>query len=126
MQGLADGSGISFERIRRANMLPELIQAHCTVLGAWGPATTDGKLYHLRALDWDAFAPINEYPIVIIYEPTEEGSQTFANINYLGWIGTLTSMSKTGISVGEKVMLPREGNHDYPAWPEVTYFGKPW
>lgn len=107
-------------------MIPEIIQAHCTVFGAWGPATEDGLLYHLRALDWNPFTPINQFPIIVIYESNEEGAQSFANINYLGWIGSLTSMSKLGISVGEKVMLPREGSHDYPEWPQVTYFGKPW
>lgn len=73
------------------------------MLGAWGPATEDNKLYHLRALDWDRNAPSNQYPAVVIYESTEEGSNTFANIGYLGLIGVLTAMSKTGISVGEKV-----------------------
>ncbi|TNV78485.1 hypothetical protein FGO68_gene8749 [Halteria grandinella] len=126
LEGMADASGLSFERLRRANMVPEIIQAHCTVFGAWGPATEDGKVYHLRALDWNPFTPINQFPAIIIYESNEEGSQTIANINYLGWIGTLTTMSKLGISVGEKVMLPREGSHDYPEWPQVTYFGKPW
>ena len=108
-----------------ANILPELTQAHCTVVGAWGPATKDNRLLHLRALDWDAFAPVNEFPSVILYEPTEEGSHPFANFGYLGLIGTLTSMSQIGISSGEKVMIV---NHPdiYPVEPEVTYFGKPW
>ena len=34
-------------------------------------------------------------------------------------------MSKTGITIGEKVMIPKpEAN--YPQWPEYTYLGKPW
>jgi hypothetical protein len=78
----------------------------------------------LRALDWEPTAPVNEFPSVIIYEPTEAGSQTFANIGYLGLIGSLTAMSKLGISVGEKVMYARPS--DYPVMPHVTYYGKPW
>ena len=35
MRGIADGSGVDYMTIRRANMLPELTQAHCTVLGVW-------------------------------------------------------------------------------------------
>jgi len=119
------GSGVDEVRLRRANILPELIQAACTVLGAWGPSTAGNKLLHLRALDWNAFAPINEYPSIILYEPTEEGSHPFANIGYLGWIGTLTAMSKIGISAGEKVMIVRNPS-DYPEPPEITYYGKPW
>lgn len=87
------------------NILPELTQAHCSVVGAWGTATKDNRLLHLRALDWDAFSPINQYPTVILYEPSEEGSKPFANIGYMAVIGTLTSMSKIGISAGEKVMI---------------------
>ena len=45
--------------ISRLNMFPELIQADCTIAGVYGPATADGKLYHLRALDWDKTAPLN-------------------------------------------------------------------
>ena len=41
LKGIADGTNgtVSEANIRRANMLPELIQAACTVLGVWGPAT---------------------------------------------------------------------------------------
>jgi hypothetical protein len=75
-------------------------------------------------LDWEPTAPVNQYPSVIIYESTEEGSKTFANIGYMGLIGSLTAISKIGISVGEKVMYARPG--DYPVQPKITYVGKPW
>ena len=107
------------------NVLPELTKAHCTVLGAWGEATADNHILHLRALDWEAFLPINQYPSVVIYEPTEEGSQSFANIGYLGFIGALTAMSKTGLTVGEKVWIMNEPQY-YDVKPVTTYIGKPW
>lgn len=125
MQGMAEGSGIDVQEFIRMNILPELTQAHCSVVGAWGSATKDNRLLHLRALDWDAFAPINKYPSVIIYEPTEENSSAFANIGYLGLIGTLTAISKAGISAGEKVMIVND-LEAYEVAPEITYFGKPW
>lgn len=105
-------------------MIPEITQAACSIIGAYGSATADGKLYHLRALDWEPTAPVNQYPMVTIYEPSEEGSHTFANIGYLGLIGSLTVMSKSGISVGEKVFINRPGT--YPVEPYLTYNGKPW
>jgi hypothetical protein len=116
LKGIADGSGgaVTEQNIRRANMLPELTQAACSIVGSWGAASQDGKLYHLRALDWEPTAPVNQYPSVIIYEPTEEGSETFANIGYLGLIGSLTAMSKIGISVGEKVFYARAGDYEDP------------
>lgn len=90
-------------------MLPELTQAACTILGSYGTASADGKLYHLRALDWEARAPVNQYPSVIIYESSEEGSKPFANIGYMGLLGSLTAISKIGISVGEKVFYALPG-----------------
>jgi hypothetical protein len=126
-KGIADGSNgkVSESMLIRANMLPELTQAACTVLGAFGDATADNKLYHLRALDWEPDAQVNQYPTVIIYESSEEGSKPFANIGYMGLIGSLTSMSKIGISMGMKVMVPVSPS-DYPIAPEITYVGKPW
>lgn len=42
--------------IVRVAMIPELIKASCSILGAWGKATTNtphsGSLIQLRALDW--------------------------------------------------------------------------
>ena len=61
---------------------------------------------------------------MVLYEPTEEGSQPFANIGYLGFTGTLTAISKAGITVGEKVWIPDVSR--YPRVPQTSYFGKPW
>ena len=61
----------------------------------------------------------------MIYEPSEEGSNTFANVGFLGLIGSLTGISKNGITVGEKVMIDRNPT-SYPIAPTTTYYGKPW
>jgi len=111
--------------IRRVNMMPELTRAACTIAGVHGAATLDNKLYHLRALDWAPDAPVSRYPSIVIYEPSEEGSNIFANIGYLGLIGSLTGLSQNGISVGEKVMYVSDPS-DYPVKPTTTYHGKPW
>ncbi len=52
--GMSDASGIDLMRIIRIHMFPELIQAQCSMFGAWGPAIaqTNGSLVQLRALDW--------------------------------------------------------------------------
>jgi hypothetical protein len=52
MQGIADGSGLDYNQIRRINLFPELIRATCTMAGTWGSATASGHLLQLRALDW--------------------------------------------------------------------------
>lgn len=60
MQGIVDGSGgvVDYIALRNANMFPELTRAACTILGAWGPSTDNGSVYHLRALDWASDAPM--------------------------------------------------------------------
>ena len=62
MRGIADGvcsqqgptcnATALLGRVRATNMLPELIQMSCTSFGAWGSATPNGGLVHLRALDF--------------------------------------------------------------------------
>ena len=76
MRGVADGSGghVDYLTLRRVNMVPELTRAACTIVGAWDTATADGKIYHLRTLDWSPTAAVNQYPVIIIYNPTETGS----------------------------------------------------
>ena len=58
MAGLSAGSGLPKAVFRQVNMIAELTKAACSIVGAWGKATSDGRLLHLRALDWDAFAPL--------------------------------------------------------------------
>jgi len=125
MHGIADGSNglITYELIRRLNLIPELTQAACTEVGAWKTATKDGHLLQLRALDWNSDTPLNQFPAIIIYNSTEAGSNIFANIGYAGLVGSLTVLSKNGVGVAEKVWLPRA---DVQPHPKLTYFGKPW
>jgi isopenicillin-N N-acyltransferase-like protein len=52
MNGMANGSGISFEQISAINMLgPIYHDITCCGSTAWGPATSDGSLYHMRSYD---------------------------------------------------------------------------
>jgi len=57
MLGISRGAGVSMIKIRQVNLLPELLKASCSLLGAWGPATYSGELIQLRALDWESHAP---------------------------------------------------------------------
>ena len=35
MKGIADGSGVNLKMLKRFNIVPEFIKAHCTVAGIW-------------------------------------------------------------------------------------------
>lgn len=90
LQGLADASGVDFKRLYRIHLIGELTQGDCSMIGAWGSATLNGKTIQLRSLDWDTDGPFKRFPAVIIYHPTTPGSHEFANVGFISWIGALT------------------------------------
>lgn len=51
IQGIADGSGLSFDQVIAGYMLITREDMGCFGISAWGDATVDGKLYHLRSFD---------------------------------------------------------------------------
>lgn len=118
LSGLADGSGVDIWTLRQLNLVPELLKASCSILGAWGKATTTGNVLHLRALDWEEHAPISKWPTISVYHSVEAGSVPFANIAWTGFLGSLTGHSSAQISVGERL-------GDAPNYDD-SRFGKPW
>jgi len=42
MSGLADATGMDIWNFREINLVPELLKASCSILGAWGNATENG------------------------------------------------------------------------------------
>ena len=51
MHGIADGANISFNEIITSIMAVEYSDHGCYGIAAWGPATSDGQLYHARSFD---------------------------------------------------------------------------
>lgn len=128
LHGIADGAGVTFNEVYRLFLVPELMKAACTVVGAYGSATTNGKVMHLRGLDF-GFFPIRDFPMISVYHFSQNpiGGNT-RDVAVFGWIilnvGALTGFSSdpaTGnaLSVGEKVLLKYGKNID-----GVT--GTPW
>lgn len=72
------------------------------MFGAWGNATRsrNGQLLQLRSLDWDVHGPFVDYPAVIVYHPSKLG-HAFANVGFLGWIGSITGMSSAKLGISE-------------------------
>ncbi|CAF2136472.1 unnamed protein product [Rotaria magnacalcarata] len=136
IRGVADGSGVDMVKIRQVNMLPEMIKAACTVLGAWGDSVIGSTLLHVRALDWDDKAPIAKYATITVYHPNASyqgysdhfhdyykqhnpQSHAFANFGYPGLIGSLGAYSEASIALGEKVWITKESDI-------TSRFGNPW
>jgi len=71
MKGISEASGIPVNTLRQINLVPELLKASCSALGAWGKATASGNVLHVRALDWEEHAPISMWPAITVYHSTE-------------------------------------------------------
>lgn len=118
LQGISDATGVPLTQLLQVNLFPELTRAICSIVGAWGPATPNGNLYHLRALDYLASAPFNNLSTVTVYQPTEDGAQFHANFGWPGMIGSLAGYNGN-VGIGERVWA----NSDDEI---ATIFGEPW
>jgi hypothetical protein len=107
MDALADAVGRPREEARLANYFPELF--HCSGFALLGSATTDGRIYHGRVLDYLKGVGLEQNAVVTVVRP--DAGNAWVNVGYCGFIGTVTAMNDKGISVGE--MGGRgEGNWD--------------
>lgn len=97
MKGLADGSGIPYQKILMLNLLPEMF--HCSGITVQGKASVDGDLYHVRVLDYAIGKNLQETAVLIIAEP--ESGYPFLNVTYAGFIGSVTGMNAKKIALGE-------------------------
>ena len=104
LQGLADGAGIDYIMVRRVHMIGELTKGSCSMYGAWNTATEKGKTLQLRALDWNVDGPFQDYPQVTVYHsnsPDSPNGQSFANVGWSGWIGSISGMSSEQTAISE-------------------------
>ena len=98
--------------LRPLSFPPHSVKAGCSMLGAWGQATSSSsatiqvymtpRLLHaslslviiifvpfqLRALDWDVGGPLQNAPTVVIYHP--DSGHTFANVGWSGWVASIS------------------------------------
>jgi len=111
LHGLADGSGMDYQTLVNIHMLPELTQASCSMVGAWGSAITNtsGTLYQLRALDWNTDGPFQKWPALIVYHPNANNGHAFSLLSFTGFIGALTGYSSSPMGICEKVWISYNG-----------------
>ncbi|CAE7921102.1 dcd1A, partial [Symbiodinium sp. KB8] len=102
MRGMSDATGIDYERILHIHMIGELTKGTCSMFGAWGSAVAvPGTTLQLRALDWNVDGPFKDYPAVVVYHPSAGWGNNFANLGFVGWIGTLSGQSDQHMAVSE-------------------------
>jgi hypothetical protein len=97
MRGVADGSGVAYDEIVKANFIPELF--HCSGFALSGKATKDGTLYHGRILDYGCDWRLQEHAVLVVAKPA--GKIPFANVTYAGFVGSVTGMNAKSVAIGE-------------------------
>lgn len=121
MQGMADGSGRTFEEISVMCMCPavfnHIAEDACAEISLWGDATVDGKLYHIRSLDWSLLVsdpetgiPLYDTTVLIVREP-DDGYKSLIP-EFAGAIGGWHGINEKGIAVGENSCITTDATYE--------------
>lgn len=97
IKGLAEGSGVSFQKLLILNLFPEMF--HCSGITTNSSASKEGKLYHVRVLDYSIGKNLEETATIMVVKP--EGKRAYINVSYAGFIGSVTGINDQKISIGE-------------------------
>src|SRR3989338_9953327 len=79
LRGLSEASGVPLKDLARLHAIPERTYT-CANVAAWGQRTREGRLIHLRNLDWNIDAGLQEFAAVFIVRP--EGKRPYLSA---GW-----------------------------------------
>ena len=108
MQGITDGADISFEELAVSYMYVVEKDLNCFTYAAWSDATKDGKLYHIRSLDFplnikdsNTSKYIQENSILIVHEPSGGLKSLIPSI--AGWINFYQGINEKQVSIGVQV-----------------------
>jgi len=109
MQGVAEGSGVPFDLLRRAHMIPVVSNYSCSGVAVWGSASRDNHLYQIRNLDYTTRGHLQDVPMVAVYVPDQ--GVPHINVSFAGVIGVNTGMNAEGVTLTEIGDTP---GSDYP------------
>ena len=88
----------------------------CSNRAAVRDATTDGNMYVVRILDWGLhkISKLHQYPLITVCKP--KNGVAFANIGWVGFLGCVSGINASGITIGEM---------GYGDPPNETLYGTP-
>ena len=108
MKGIAAGADISFEDTAALYMVVLFIDMKCFTYAAWSNATIDGRLYHIRSLDFPLVIQdpvtgkyIQENSVLIVRNP-ENGLKSIAP-SIAGSINFYQGINEKQVSIGVQV-----------------------
>jgi hypothetical protein len=126
MHGLAHGSGLPLHVVHAVHALPEMGEwggkkdvkdrlkkllsgewgsgdwgTSCSNLAAGSGATLKGEQLVVRILDWGLhkISDLHKHTLITVVKPDE--GIPFANIGWIGFIGSISGMNASGITLGE-------------------------
>ena len=105
MKGMSEGSGIDLKMLQRSHMVPVISTYACSGVAIWGDGTTNGHTLQIRNLDFTMDSGLQDYPVIVIYVPTE--GTAHVNVSFAGYIASHTGMNANHLVFGEKGQSPR-------------------
>ncbi|HUT00706.1 MAG TPA: C45 family peptidase [Candidatus Thermoplasmatota archaeon] len=113
MHGLADGANISFNDVVACIMAVEYSDHGCYGIAAWGPATSDERLYHARSFDLPSNVqdPVSgkyahENTVLVIRNP-DNGSASLCP-SVAGSFHTGGGINANGVAVGIQICWSKD------------------
>ncbi len=91
---------VTFEILKRTTAIPDLSEYNCSLFVAWGKATAGEEMYQMRNLDWSMDTGFQDYPVVVVYSPTD--GLKHAVVGFAGIAGaSVGGMNEKGLAVSE-------------------------
>jgi isopenicillin-N N-acyltransferase-like protein len=91
---------ITSEVLRIMALVPDIAEYNCSLFAAWGRATRGGRLFQLRNLDWTLDFGLQDFPVVVVYEP--EDGRAHAVVGFAGGLGAAVGgLNQDGLAVSE-------------------------
>ncbi|MBN1861993.1 MAG: hypothetical protein JW840_11110 [Candidatus Thermoplasmatota archaeon] len=113
IQGIADGANISFDDIAAAITAVEYSDHGCFGIAAWGPATTDGTLYHARSFDLPSNIKdpvskkfVHENTVLIVRNPLNGSASISPSV--AGSFHTGGGMNSHGVCLGIQICWSKD------------------
>jgi len=117
LRGVADGANVDLKTLQRAHAIPLLGDYACSGVMVWGAASANKHLYQIRNLDFIMEGHLQDYPLIIVYNPDQGIPHVVPT--FAGYIAAHTGMNAQGIVLGEKGASPKT---EFPYDLDGTHF----
>ncbi|HDS59731.1 MAG TPA: hypothetical protein ENN54_05525 [Thermoplasmatales archaeon] len=108
LQGLADGAELTLQEVAAAYMVVVVGDMGCFGFSAWGPATLDGRLYHVRSFDLPMSIQdpvsdryVHENSVLIVRHPQDGWASLCPSV--AGSMHGGGGINERGIAIGQQV-----------------------